>query len=189
MNNGRKLEKHYECPIDNVLVDFADYLSPFFKEYNFTANDITTLSLIFGVLSAHSLYKHKYKLASIFYFISYFFDDMDGFYARKYNMVSETGDAYDHYKDISVALIIFLILFLQKRYLGLLLYLVVTMFSINMLGCQEHYYEKNESKTLNGTKKISMCKSKNEALILLPYIRYCGVGTMNLAFSIYLFLL
>ena len=191
MNNelGRKLEKHYECPIDNVLIDFADHISPLFKEKHMTPNDITTLSLIFGVLAVYFLYQKKYKLAGVCYFVSYFFDDMDGFYARKYQMVSEGGDAYDHYKDITVALFMYIVLFVQKRYLGIILYVIVSICSINMLGCQELYYNKQESKTLNGTKRLCLCKNKSDAVNMLPYLRYCGVGTMNLAFSIYLFFL
>ena len=48
------------------------------------------------------LCNNNYILACIYYFISYFFDVLDGIYAREYNMVSEFGDYYDHIKDIVV---------------------------------------------------------------------------------------
>ena len=34
-------------------------------------------------------------------FVGYFFDCMDGHFARKYNMVTEFGDMYDYITDLS----------------------------------------------------------------------------------------
>jgi hypothetical protein len=69
---------------------------PFFKKIGFTPNGITTLSLIFGIASAYYLYKGKIYMFALLYTISYFFDVMDGHFARKYKMVSKGGDYYDN---------------------------------------------------------------------------------------------
>ena len=39
-----------ENPLDNILIDIAENLNPYFKKMNFTPDMITTLSLIFGIL-------------------------------------------------------------------------------------------------------------------------------------------
>ena len=106
----RKLNGNDENPIDNVLIDISDYLCPFFKSLNFTPNGITTLSLIFGLLSVYFLYKGKLYLFALTYFVSYYFDVLDGHYARKYNMTSDIGCLYDHIKDVSVILLIMVVL-------------------------------------------------------------------------------
>jgi phosphatidylglycerophosphate synthase len=54
---------------------------------------------VFGLLAVIFLYKNKPMLSVICYFISYFFDCCDGYYARKYNMCTKFGDFYDHVKD------------------------------------------------------------------------------------------
>jgi len=48
-----------------------------FYSLNFTANNITTISVIFGVCSIYSLYKEQYVLSAIMLLISYFFDILD----------------------------------------------------------------------------------------------------------------
>lgn len=42
------------------------------------------------------IYVEKYKIGTILYYIGYFFDCMDGNYARTYKMTSDFGDKYDH---------------------------------------------------------------------------------------------
>ena len=47
----RKIKKIYENPIDDILIDIAKYLCPYFKKCYITPNNLTTISLITGVLS------------------------------------------------------------------------------------------------------------------------------------------
>ena len=98
----RKIPEESDNPIDNFILKIVDPLCPLFKALHFTPNGITTISLVFGLLSAYLLYKGHPYLFGITFFISYFFDCMDGYYARKYNMVTRFGDIYDHVKDIVV---------------------------------------------------------------------------------------
>ena len=50
-----KIDQNYYNIIDNNLIQLSEYLSPTFKKLNFTPNGITTLSLVFGVLSIYLL--------------------------------------------------------------------------------------------------------------------------------------
>ena len=59
----RKIDSDYENPIDNVLIDSGIKTLPFFKSIGFTPNLITTLSLIFGLISVFYLHKDNKKLS------------------------------------------------------------------------------------------------------------------------------
>jgi phosphatidylglycerophosphate synthase len=187
---GKKLPRHLECPVDNLFTDIASVLSPYFKKLNFSPNDITSLSTIFAILALKCLISHKYLLTGIFLLISYYFDCMDGYYARKYNMITKFGDKYDHYKDWSVETLIILILFLQKRIYGIILFSIKKICSSSMTGCQEYHYDKKgESEALGIAKIFSICKSKEDAEKILPYHRFCGIGTWYLIVLIYFIIL
>ena len=170
----RKISKEHENPIDNILIDISELLSPLFYKLNFTPNMITTLSLITGLISIHFLKIKQYRLSAILYFISYFFDCMDGFYARKYNMVSKFGDYYDHIKDVFISIIlIYLILKNQKNIKCKIILLVIFNFlSMIQLGCQERLYDKDESDSLSFTKYL--CPNP---MSTIKWSRYFGCGT------------
>ena len=102
----RKIKQEYENPIDNGFIFISETLNPLWKLLNFTPNTLTTLSLIFGLLAVYYLYKgHVWKFI-IFYTISYHFDCNDGNYARTYKMTTKFGDLYDHYKDVSIFILL-----------------------------------------------------------------------------------
>jgi phosphatidylglycerophosphate synthase len=176
----RKIEKHMENPIDNYLIDFADYLSPYFYKLNFTPNGITTLSLITGLLSVFLIHIDYYILAGIMFFVSYFFDCMDGFYARKYQMVTKFGDLYDHIKDAIVFSLTALFIYI-KTYHKLPLTIIIGIFTLLAmihLGCQEIVYQKQESDTLVFTKNLCPYESS------IYLTRYFGCGTLFVVVSL-----
>ena len=114
MSSARKLPAKYENPIDNFLVSIAEKLNPIFYNLGFNPNGITTLSLIFGILFNYYYFNKKYEMAATMMMISYFFDCMDGNFARTYNMQTKFGDYYDHIKDVLVMLVFAGILFLYN---------------------------------------------------------------------------
>ena len=95
----RKIPENLENPIDNLIYKDIDKVSSIFKKYNFTPNMLTTISAFFGFLSIYAICKDKFLSGGILYFISYYFDCLDGYYARKYDMVTKFGDYYDHISD------------------------------------------------------------------------------------------
>jgi len=176
-----KLKESQENPIDNILICIAHSVKSYFKLLNYTANDITTLSLIFGLLSVIMLYKNNYILACIFYFISYFFDVLDGIYAREYKMVSEFGDYYDHFKDGIITILYFITLYYKfekptnsRPILVILLLLSFILMSMN-LGCQEKIYHKFDNKTDSLSCLKCLCFKDPEEMI--KYTRFFGCGT------------
>jgi hypothetical protein len=65
----RKIPREYENPIDSVLLDWCEQIVPFFHKNNMTPNDLTTISLLFGLLSAYLLY-HDYAILFVGLLIS-----------------------------------------------------------------------------------------------------------------------
>ncbi len=183
---GRKIDRRFENPIDNVLIDLADVLCPSFHSLGFTPNMITGLSAVFGYVSLYFLYKELYLHAGVCFFIQYFFDCMDGYFARKYQMTSKMGDALDHIKDATVTLGIMYIFYLRKDWPGIVLALSTIICVSFMMGCQEIMYDSDESPTLSVTKTLSPCTTKESAVAMMPYLRWLGCGTCNLALALYI---
>lgn len=183
---GRKIERRFENPIDNLLIDLADLLCPMFYDLGFTPNMITGLSAVFGYISLYFLYKERFAHAGICFFIQYFFDCMDGYFARKYKMTSKAGDMFDHIKDATVNLGLMYVFYTRKDWIGIGLALSTIVCVSFQLGCQEIMYDSNESPTLTVTKTLSPCTTKESAERLMPYLRWLGCGTCNLALAVYL---
>jgi hypothetical protein len=53
MNNGRKISRDDENPIDNILYDISNEVGKVFKIFNFTPNMITTLSLLITLVGLY----------------------------------------------------------------------------------------------------------------------------------------
>ena len=179
----RKIPRDLENPIDNWLIQLADYLSPFFRATGHTPNMITTYSLITGLLSCYCLWKGHVILFALLYALSYFFDCFDGHFARKYKMTSQFGDIYDHVKDVVVVLLILFVVFKKcKKNINaviITIFVVFTYMSAIHLGCQQKYCtegeeDKDDSAFLN--KLRPLCGNKDN----IKWTRFFGTGTYNL---------
>ena len=184
----RKLESEYDNFIDNQFIDFADIIDNYFFKLNFSANDITTLSLISGLICISLFMQQYYVLAGIFYMISYFFDCMDGYYARKYNMTSDIGDIYDHFKDITIFIILLYLLYdhhknSPNKYVYLIFFIIIGILCSIHFSCQELYYDKPTMTT----QIFKMCPANKENVTkVLPYTKYFGTGTFSVLFSLFI---
>ena len=180
-----KLHSSQENPIDILFAKLANSMKKNFHTLHFTPNHITTLSLIFGLMSVFLLYKDKYILSVVFFIISYFFVVLDGIYARTYNMVTKFGDYYDHLTYLLTnRLYIFMIIYKCKNRIKLIPFLIILLFfaiglSIHF-GCQENVYNSSESETLAIFKKL--CNNKPDQKI--KYTRFFGCGTIILVICI-----
>lgn len=182
----RKIPPELENPIDNGLIDLAEDLAPLHKQLNMTPNMLTTISLLLAFLSAGLIYNEYYKLGAIVFLSSYFYDILDGHYARKYDMVTRFGDYYDHFADIFKIVLIGFVIYLKSSthfYLFLIItILFAVLFSIH-LGYQEIYYDSEESETLEYFKIFA----QDDPEVMLPYTRYVGVGTYIMLVVILIF--
>jgi phosphatidylglycerophosphate synthase len=183
----RKIPEHLENPVDNLIYKNMNSISKLAREFKLTPNMITTLSAIFGFVAIYFILKDKFIIGAVLYFISYYFDCLDGFYARKYDMVTKFGDYYDHIKDVFIFGALIYVLLKKKLYTGFIFVVPIILLTIAHFGCQELYYNKNESGSLNITKYFCPCKNdKSNLEEVLRCTRWLGSGTLILLFCIYL---
>ena len=189
MNSGNKLPPHQENPFDVVCLKLASDVSPWFRSIGATPNFITTLSVIASVLAIWSIYRGNSKAQFVLWAVlSYFFDCLDGHFARRYDMCTKFGDYYDHISDWIYFIGIFYTAFVirgfkpeMKRYKTLIYGLLISVGLVTMIhmGLQEMLYqseEDNESPTLSIFTGIAnkLCVLPEECIIAT---RWIGVGT------------
>jgi phosphatidylglycerophosphate synthase len=175
---------------DVFLYYIADCLSPFFKKLNFTPNMFTTLSFITGLLSCYYYYKKKYTLAPIFYIISYWFDTIDGHYARKYNMQTKFGDYYDHITDGIVSIILIILAFFNtdmptyiKKYVAISLFITLQWTAYHF-NCVEKR-NKNDKRYIKSETINFITPTKcNDKLTITSIF---NTGTVTVILSLYLY--
>jgi phosphatidylglycerophosphate synthase len=169
----RKLPIKYENPIDNFLYLPVPSQSKYLE--CLTPNHITTVSLAFGLLSIYCLYKNKFILSAVSFLMSYFYDCVDGFHARRLDMVTKFGDWYDHTTDIVVSIILtIMMLFKIKKYkITFVVSLIVLAIGLCLhMGCQQQFYGESDNESLNMLPVI--CKSEKS----LHFTKLFGSGTI-----------
>lgn len=180
----KKIPNEIDNPIDNVLIEFADWLCPYFYSLGYTPNMITTYSLITGLISCYFLYHKNLILFALFYFVSYFFDCLDGHYARKYDMSTTIGDMYDHFKDWTVFLIILYVSYINSKHnmnirVFSFILIIVLMMCIHMscqeVNCDDKFKNANNSFILSFN---SLCSNKDN----IKWTRYFGCGTFTILY-------
>ena len=157
----------------------------FLHSYGFIPNHLTTLSFIFQLWSLHYLNCGYIHLFSINYFIGYYFDCIDGPMARKYHMVTNFGDWYDHITDIFCYLLANYLFIKKYNFLDYPFLITIDVCMIIGLvgyaGCQERIYNKGlsdnkKSKSLYLTTifiKNEENTIKNEENIIKSLVPFC----------------
>ena len=183
----RKIPAEAENPIDNLIYVGVEAVAPSFHDFGWTPNMITTASNAAALVSSYCIYKRKFALAALMFSLAYFFDCLDGYVARKYNMVTVFGDLYDHISDVTKVAVLFGMLLQLDFTLFLMVFFIYACFLCLMcvhMGHQELYYnEKSESKSLNLLTFLCNVKDrddKDEIMDMMRYTRYFGTGTTML---------
>jgi phosphatidylglycerophosphate synthase len=176
----RKIPQDKENPIDNIFYWLSENTASWYKKLHMTPNQITTLSLIAGVGSAYYYDKDKIGIAIGLFALAFYFDCLDGFYARKYKMTSKYGEMYDHIVDWVKHSAIIYVMYKKsptKFYKTLPIIVIFLTLSMVHIGCQEkHYNNKDDQVFINYTQQL--CPNKDN----ISYTRYVGVGTFELVF-------
>lgn len=187
----RKFSRLDDNPIDTILYDIAELLSPIFKLLNFTPNMFTTLSFITGLISLYNFYIKNYNYSAIYYVVSYWFDTIDGHYARKYNMQTKFGDYYDHVTDVIVNVMFYYLFYINndidityKKYF-LILFIITLKLTSYHFGCVE-IKNKNDKRFLKSdTIKIMGTSFCNDKLFITSFF---NSGTIIMLTTIYILL-
>ena len=181
-----KIPKENENPIDNVLTYINNYTTPIAYNLGISPNMITTLSNIACIITILLLLKANYYWAALFFMLSYYFDCMDGFMARKYNMITVFGDYYDHISDLvkMIAVLYTLYYINPNKFFKIIPVIILLFILMGMhMGCQELYYDSDESTSINITKQLCPISSnhKNEISETMKITRFFGCGTFNIS--------
>lgn len=147
---------------------------------------ISYINICFSILCIYYLYFHNYTYAVIYLLLTYLFDSLDGFYARKYKIETEFGDLLDHYSDyIFYSCLYYILLFKLKfkhhNYI-ILIIIILTISSLYHLACTEHYTTNNHKTNGQLKKLVKMCANKKN----INYSKYLGPGTLIISISIIL---
>lgn len=182
---ARKISELHENPIDNCLIKLCEPVSNILRKLNITPNQITAVGLSMGLLSFLFIIKKQFYLAFIFFWISYYLDCLDGYYARKYNMVTSFGDYFDHLRDIIVLVLILGGIWVnlnKKQRIIYVIILALTSVCMNMhLGCQEKNSNTRKFNHCLGWMQM-MCPDKN----MIYFSRFFGSGSFILVVSLYI---
>jgi len=179
---ARKIPSEHENPIDDVIIELADRTDDIYRYYDMTPNNITTISLFCGILTAYLIYIDQYALATLTYLLSYYYDCMDGNYARKYNMVSEYGDYYDHFNDTFRHALIIAVMYSKDREKAIFVLIILVIFTLLCavhLGCQEKLSKSKKKQPLLDMTKL-LCPYPN----MINYTKYVGCGTAAIVMAI-----
>lgn len=153
----KKIANELDNMLDNLLIDIIDPITKSLYQLKITPNEITIFSTIIGLLSFYFLWNFQILNFIVCFVLYYFLDCMDGYYARKYNMVTVVGDYLDHIRDL-IIFILLIIVFIARFKLCLnkwewFVILIVMGFaiygSLTYAGCIEKYNQNTTSPTLN----------------------------------------
>jgi hypothetical protein len=135
-----KTDVNIQNPLDNIMYKLSDNLSDTFYRNNFTPNEVTTLSNITFIIMMIFLYNSYNYIAAFLLLVSFFFDCLDGFMARKYKMTSNFGNLYDHISDYIkiITLLISLYILNKEKFIKILPVLIIfTIITMSYAKCEE----------------------------------------------------
>lgn len=187
----QKLPSDLENPIDNFIYIIINLIAPYVYNIGLTPNFITTLGNICTVFFSYYFINRNYAFSSFFYALAYFFDCLDGFIARSYNMITVFGDYYDHISDV-IRTLIYFYLFLTTNYeLGITKIIIILFFIvlnlINLSHQEKYYNHPKQSQTLGLLNIFSLANNKSEAGEYLKYTRFFGSGTCILLMTLFIY--
>lgn len=198
-DNGRKIKDGIENPVSTLFLRVNDPLLRPMARAGISANMLTFFSLITGLLAVYFVWVRKPFIGALFYAASYFFDCSDGCMARYTNTCSEFGDKFDHYKDITV--FILLIVAIQVRYppgvkwwgifgglLGLSLIHFGSVERFNRLSCGKDHPKNFLNMFSMFSQWVSPGDDCEQLVKTMKVSRWFGDGSLIFAVVIYLFI-
>lgn len=184
----RKIPSHQENPVDDALIRLAEATAPAFKATGHTPNALTAYSLALGLAAVWALAAGGSSWAfAALWMASYFFDCADGFFARKYGMVSAGGDLFDHVKDVVVYAL--LVVAAWRAFVGTVPAATLALagaalagvgaLGVVHLGCQEALFDgavgQGNQGVLAPLKRACAAEPREQ----IKWTRWFGMGTFN----------
>lgn len=139
--------------IDNLIMRrICEPCAPILKSTNHTANLISTYGCIFMIGALYNLYNDNIFRFSTYFWISYVLDCLDGYYARRYNMVTKFGDIFEHVRD--VLSLLFIVCICCYKYHVNMQVIMITLIAcgltcINVACVQNRFVDRSYDETLD----------------------------------------
>lgn len=175
-----KLEHKNENPIDRICYAFSECVSDAFHNTGHTPNVITTYSAICGIGAIYAVYNGHTAAFVITMVLSFFFDCLDGYMARKYKQTSRFGDLYDHVKDAAVIAGLLFVAMIKFPHHYKHLIAIMVLFKVPLAihtGCQQkHGGAEGLAKEME-MQDVFMLMCPDKRYITLT--RWFGCGTYN----------
>lgn len=179
---GRKVLPQYDNPIDDLLLRIIDPLCAPLRATGHTPNMLTAYSFIFTVASLYSLYHGHLTAFAVGWALSYFFDCVDGHFARKYGMVTELGDWLDHASDLAGVLGLLVVVHLKY---GIPLWAAIALgvgygLMAMHFGCQQLVYTQHTGERARETLDAYQCLCPSrDGKAAMHFTKFFGPGTMQ----------
>jgi phosphatidylglycerophosphate synthase len=183
LSNPDKVTSDLENPIDAWILRHSARLLPALRRTGHTPNLLTTYSFLCGLGAVWCLREESVVGFVVFFAASYFFDCLDGQFARRYKMTSVFGDLYDHATDLIVYALIVLTV-VQRRPAALTHPVTLTIAALALvgllvnIGCQQHLHHRNNPDRQWETLDALQCLCLHADLVKLT--RFMGYATFNL---------
>jgi len=175
----RKLPSALENPLDNVLIDLAEVVSPWLRRANQTPNMLTTYSVLSGGGALWALWHDKIAVFATLWISRVFWDTADGSFARTYKMETRFGDAYDHANDVLSNLGLLAVIYAKYDVppVFAVAYAFMMCVSLVHMGCQQKYVGNSGThpETLNALR--GLCPDTH----WMHWTRWVSHGTLHLA--------
>jgi len=189
-DSGRKTIVDIRNPVDSILDGLCQTTAEFIRMNDphklITPNMITTAGLIMGLIALAMIISKKYLLAFVFFWLYYFLDCLDGYYARRYDMVTQVGDYYDHFRDIFITtsacfLIYYHLQTPREKTIFLIIIIVMVVAMLTHFGCQELYSSIQENNDC-----LALLSSLIHHKEYIKFTKYFGSGTFILVVSLFI---
>jgi phosphatidylglycerophosphate synthase len=180
--DGTKLPSNLDNPFDSLMMYFGEKSLPMLKYLNFTPNILTLIGGMFVIFSIAFILTYKFAYAALFYAIAYWFDCVDGQYARYYGITSKGGEKLDHFVDavrnVLTCISIYIIkISTFKKIVFAIFYVIFTLTNHYATNCAQNYYFMNSNTNDKYHMKDQMSFCKHQPSKQLKYIRFIGSGT------------
>lgn len=177
-----KLGEDLENPFEVACLGVAEAITPALHAAGLTPNGVTTIGLVAGLGAAYCLWRGWIVAFVVLSAVNYVADCADGYMARRYRMVSEFGDYYDHVSDVAVHAALFAVVVMRYPprmwvlfFAGVIgLYLGLGSY----LGCQQaHLHKKGEGRGETLDLLVGFCYSEET----MAWARWFSVGMVRVA--------
>jgi phosphatidylglycerophosphate synthase len=168
--------------VDNFIVDnICVPLAPVFKRTHHSANMISVYGLCFTLSSLYYMVKDDMLRFTIYFWLAYVLDCMDGYYARRYDMVTNLGDYFEHARDV-LSVGAMLLITIWKHYSDLSYFTTFIIVGSSLLtgmhvGCVQKLYNGPGEETLDGLKILCFDDS------VMQLTSYFGTGVYMLVIN------